>query len=284
MVSGRSARTRPLREWQPQPAKLQGETMRMTTMTTLEIKWTTSRGRDTYGYNVCTLYADGRKVARCNGGGYDMEGACLGNWLTYAYPDRLRELRPDDMPENSHWEPDHKRICAGKCHDEWHAALIKAISEDTEHPDLPSLPGDCWECPTCGGDTRSSGSGKRVDDGRYFYGLTFHDPNYDPGKAVIGRDCSDRTLTTEDGKSNGKTVEQAEADGVSFGLERIQAAYTASSKHATERHTVPSIDGACGKSSVEKIANAIGLTLKYVPTKSKNQTIYEVEDKQLAHA
>src|SRR5690349_7553312 len=63
--------------------------------TTLEFKWTISRGRDTYGYNVCILYADGRKVARCNGGGYDMQGTCLGNFIASHYADRLLALTPD---------------------------------------------------------------------------------------------------------------------------------------------------------------------------------------------
>lgn len=59
-------------------------------------------------------------------------------------------------------------------------------------------------------------------------------------------------------------MEQAEAAGESLGLERYQAFYRASSKVPTERHTVPLIDGACGMSSVERIANAIGLRLKYI--------------------
>jgi hypothetical protein len=47
----------------------------------LTIKWTVSRARDTYGYNVCTLTdTRGRKV-RCDGGGYDMTGTALGDYL-----------------------------------------------------------------------------------------------------------------------------------------------------------------------------------------------------------
>jgi len=47
----------------------------------LGIKWTVSRARDTYGWNVCTLTdTRGRKV-RCNGGGYDMIGTVVGDWL-----------------------------------------------------------------------------------------------------------------------------------------------------------------------------------------------------------
>ena len=47
----------------------------------LEFRWSVSRGYETYGYNICSLWVDGRKVASCNGGGYDMKGTSLGNWL-----------------------------------------------------------------------------------------------------------------------------------------------------------------------------------------------------------
>ena len=194
-------------------------------MTTLEFRWTVSRGRETYGYNICTLYVDGRKVARCNGGGYDMKGTCLGNWIAREYADRLLGLKPDDMPERAHYDSEKQQ---------------------------------------------------RVDEGRYFYGLTFHDPSYDPGKAVIGTDCSDRTTSKE--SAVGKTVNQAEDANISFGLERLQAAYRASSKFPTERHTIPLIDGACGQSSVEKIAKAIGLEFSWVPCRSKKLDIYQLHD------
>lgn len=251
---------------------------------TLEFKWTTSRGRDTYGYNVCTLRADGRKVARCNGGGYDMKGTCFGSFLEVAFADRLRALKESDMPANSHWQPDRARVCDGRCKDEYNRKVGETI-KDWSGDDLESelnkiklarLPEDCFECPMCKGPTRPSNEGKRIDDGRFFYGLTFHDPNYDPGKAVIGTDCSDRTLSKTG--SEGETVADAEKAGKSFGLERLQAAYKASSKHATERHTVPSIDGACGFSSVEAIAKAIGLSLRYVQVRSSKLDIYELTD------
>lgn len=223
--------------------------------TTLEFRWTTSRARDTYGYNVCTLFVDGHKAARCNGGGYDMQGTCLGNWLAKAFADRLVALKPDDMPPNSHWEQakNPRKVCRN----------LECILPEVEGGEVKIgyYPHDMENCPHCGKELDVDWhDGRRIDDGRYFYGLTFHDPNYDPGKAVIGEDCSNRTLGGEDGQ----TVEQAEAAGVSFGLERLQAAYSASSKHATPRHTVPLIDGACGFDCVRKIAEAIGLSLELV--------------------
>lgn len=58
-----------------------------------EFRWTVSRGRDTYGYNICTLYIDGCKVASCNGGGYDMQGTCLADWLQDNEQERLKHLK-----------------------------------------------------------------------------------------------------------------------------------------------------------------------------------------------
>lgn len=55
----------------------------------LHFKWTISRGRDTYGYNICTLLVDGEKVGRCNGGGYDMQGTSFAHWLEKEYQTEL---------------------------------------------------------------------------------------------------------------------------------------------------------------------------------------------------
>jgi hypothetical protein len=189
--------------------------------TTIEITWGTSRGRDTYGYTVCSLRYNGRLISRCNGGGYDMRGTVVGNFVTWAFAPELRLLKPSDMPQQHHYDYQTKQ---------------------------------------------------RVDDERSFYGLRFIDPDYNPGKAVIGEDCSDRTLADD---STGLTVEQAEEKGVSFGLERLQAAYKATAPHATERHTIPSIDGACGMSSVERIFNGLGLGLRQIVNRSKLD-VYEI--------
>jgi hypothetical protein len=64
-------------------------------MYNLHFKWTVSRGRETYGYNICSLYVDGRKVSSCNGGGYDMKGTAFGNWVEVAFQDKLQELKLD---------------------------------------------------------------------------------------------------------------------------------------------------------------------------------------------
>ena len=60
---------------------------------TLDFCWTTSRGRDTYGYNICTL-RDKRnnKIASTCGGGYDMKGTCLGDFINKIFAKELTRL------------------------------------------------------------------------------------------------------------------------------------------------------------------------------------------------
>lgn len=63
----------------------------------LQFKWSVSRGRDTYGYNICSLYVDGKKVSCCNGGGYDMKGTAFGDWLQKEFQTELKKLNPNDF-------------------------------------------------------------------------------------------------------------------------------------------------------------------------------------------
>lgn len=60
----------------------------------LPLSWSVSRGRDTYGYNICRLddNATGKRY-RCNGGGYDMTGTVVGKWLAATYQERLLALQ-----------------------------------------------------------------------------------------------------------------------------------------------------------------------------------------------
>tara|TARA_R110001599_G_scaffold286765_1_gene489265 strand:+ start:490 stop:975 length:486 start_codon:yes stop_codon:yes gene_type:complete len=58
----------------------------------LVFRWSTSRARETYGYNVCTLFVNGIKKGSTCGGGYDMKGTALAEFLENAYQDRLLKL------------------------------------------------------------------------------------------------------------------------------------------------------------------------------------------------
>lgn len=175
----------------------------------LEFKWTVSRGRNSYGYNICTLYVDRGKRASCNGGGYDMKGTSLGHWI------------------------------AGEFRNELISEEFKAKCE--------------------------SGAYNYDKNGLGFYGLSYHDPCYDPGKAEI----------------DGKTVEEREKAGDSLGLERYQSFYKASTKVPDDNHFIPMIDGACGFSTVERILKALGYELEYITggRKSKND-IYKLRKRE----
>lgn len=58
----------------------------------LTFKTTVSRGRDTYGYNIVSLYVDGKKETSCNGGGYDMHGTALAMYIEREYQSRLLSI------------------------------------------------------------------------------------------------------------------------------------------------------------------------------------------------
>ena len=167
----------------------------------LEFKWSVSRGRDSYGYNICSLWIHGKKVSSTCGGGYDMKGTALGNWIQKEFQKELNNL------------------------------------------EIPM----------------SIRNGEEIQE---YYGLTFHDPNFDPGKVIV----------------NNETIEEREKENKSLGLERYQAFYSASSRVPTKNHNVALLNGACGFSSMEKILNAIGYTLKYITENSKN-TVYLLEEK-----
>jgi hypothetical protein len=227
---------------------------------------------------------DGKKVASCNGGDYDMAGASLGNWIAHEYRDRLMKLKPEDMPEQGHWKryDNPRRSCPNiDCEPDPKTSRMIDYIEDF-------FPPGTEKCPRCGTETKPVPyDGERVIDGHYFYGLTYHDPNFDPGKAIVGKDCLDRTM----GEGEGKTVEEAEKAGESLGLECYQAFNSASSKYPTERHTVPLIDGACGFEAVKMIMRAIGLTLEYVfppkgkrPKEKRRDNTYILHDERMKEA
>lgn len=59
----------------------------------LSFRHSVSRGQNTYGYNIVSLYIDGSKVASTCGGGYDMKGTVLGQYIREHYEDRLKKLK-----------------------------------------------------------------------------------------------------------------------------------------------------------------------------------------------
>ena len=67
--------------------------------TYLALTWSTSRGRDTYGYNIARLddTETGNRYRTC-GGGYDMTGTVFGDWLAARHQDALKALHTESEP------------------------------------------------------------------------------------------------------------------------------------------------------------------------------------------
>ena len=82
-------------------------------MFNLKFKWTTSKAQDSYGYNICTLFVNNERRTRCNGGGYDMQGTCLGNWIARQFDKKLLEFKKDFYGltfHNPNWKPSENII------------------------------------------------------------------------------------------------------------------------------------------------------------------------------
>lgn len=62
-------------------------------MKTLKFKYSTSRGRDSYGYTICSLWVNGQKVSSTCGGGYDMKGTALGHWIAKEFQKDLNTFK-----------------------------------------------------------------------------------------------------------------------------------------------------------------------------------------------
>ncbi len=95
-------------------------------MERLKFKWTVSRGRDTYGYNICSLWVDGRKVSSCNGGGYDMKGTALAEWMQEKkFKEEIKKLDPEKYYGLSEYEG--KRYLDGACGFNCMTAVLNAV-------------------------------------------------------------------------------------------------------------------------------------------------------------
>lgn len=75
------------------------------TIKNLHFRWTISKGRETYGYNICTLLVDGIVKGKCNGGGYDMQGTSLGKWLQADYTNRIEKLFSKEIEKAKEQKP-----------------------------------------------------------------------------------------------------------------------------------------------------------------------------------
>ena len=108
--------------------------------------WGVSRGRDTYGYAICTAYVDGAMVGRCNGGNYDMRGVALSGWLETM-------VRPEDTFYGLSWHDPGWRVPAEVIEHEkagltiglerYQAFYAASSPTRTEHHTIPQIDGMC---------------------------------------------------------------------------------------------------------------------------------------------
>lgn len=81
----------------------------------LQIRRGVSHGTYTGGYAVCTLYADGLRVATCHGGGYDLAGTVLGALIEAVLADDLRRVDPTLARKNGMTISDESVLVDGGC-------------------------------------------------------------------------------------------------------------------------------------------------------------------------
>lgn len=119
--------------------------------TYLGLKWTTSRARDTFGYNVVTLtdQRDGKRY-RAMGGGYDMVGTVFGEWLQETHQPELVELAAREGwedPEATRKQvkgfygafayPDGRIVLDGGCGIESMMRIARALGLEIERTYVP---------------------------------------------------------------------------------------------------------------------------------------------------
>jgi len=71
---------------------------------TLSLNWTTSKAKDTYGYNRLAL-KDSREntLSVTCGGGYDMQGTLLGNFINDNFSELLKRINSGDFYGLTHY-------------------------------------------------------------------------------------------------------------------------------------------------------------------------------------
>ena len=68
----------------------------------IELRWTTSRAQDSYGWNRVSLYENGKRRAVAVGGNYCMNGAVIGDYISYRFQEELHkrfETRQEEIKD-----------------------------------------------------------------------------------------------------------------------------------------------------------------------------------------
>lgn len=107
------------------------------------LNWGTSRGRDTYGYTTCTGNVDGKRIASCSGGGYDLRGTILADVAQQLIQADLLKLA-DRAPYA--WDTVTKQRSDGKPKD---ALYGMTLYTENGKPSRILIDGGCGERSVC---------------------------------------------------------------------------------------------------------------------------------------
>ena len=143
---------RQLEEWLQELLKQKKETI-MQDRYVLKYTYGTSRASDSYGYNMVGLKVDDKRVARTCGGGYDMKGTVLGDWIEVEFKDKLLKfdktfygltyVNPDWKPSKETLEQEKKDGFIGLArYQDFHS---RTSDLPTKKHTIPMIDGACGE-------------------------------------------------------------------------------------------------------------------------------------------
>lgn len=93
----------------------------------LELRYSVSRGHETHGWTICSLYdaMANKKLATTMGGGYDLRATVLGEWMQRIFQSQLMALNITDF--YGLFETKNGRRLDGGCGWSSMEAILKAM-------------------------------------------------------------------------------------------------------------------------------------------------------------
>lgn len=112
---------------------------------TVIFSWSTSRGYETYGWNICRLDSSrtGNRYRTC-GGGYDMKGNVLGQYIAETFQEELQALKHETV-EYVHGRLEHPELyglfynkdgvayCDGACGESSMVNILKRLGVKVDY-------------------------------------------------------------------------------------------------------------------------------------------------------
>jgi hypothetical protein len=106
---------------------------------TLKLRWTVSKAKDSYGYNVLTLL-DGDDKYKTSGGGYDMQGTVFANWLQAKFFPKIIEIcRPKKDEFYGYYDTSYGQYLSGACGLDCMIKIAKAIGLGVQQVYCPKI-------------------------------------------------------------------------------------------------------------------------------------------------